>query len=178
MPARARARFRLTHIGVIFQTNNLIPVLTAAENVALPLSLSSLSARDRHRRVDGLMDELGVRAVARRRPAELSGGQQQRVGIARALVTNPQIVLADEPTAHLDIETGLEVMSLLRSLNTERGTTLIFSTHDPAMEAIAAQRFVLRGGRLLDEHVPTATLPWQTYSSSRSVTYSATLDGH
>jgi putative ABC transport system ATP-binding protein len=177
MPARLRARFRLAHIGFIFQANNLIPILTAAENIALPLSLSPLSVRERRRRVDALLDELDLRALAARRPAELSGGQQQRVGIARALVLNPELVLADEPTAHLDVDTGREVMTLLRSLNARRGTTLVFSTHDPAIEAIAAQRCVLRGGCVVDEQVTEPAIAWQSSFASPSAISSATLDG-
>jgi putative ABC transport system ATP-binding protein len=141
-----RARFRAAHIGFVFQSNNLIPVLTAAENVALPLSLRRLTARERSLRVERLLDEVGLRKEAGRRPAELSGGQQQRVGIARALVTGPALVLADEPTAHLDSQTGLEVMALLRTINATRGTAFVFSTHDPAIESIADARIVLRDG--------------------------------
>ena len=177
MPARLRARFRLAHVGFIFQANNLIPILTVAENVALPLSLSPLSIRERRRRVDGLLEELDLRGLAARRPAELSGGQQQRVGIARALVLNPALVLADEPTAHLDVDTGREVMTLLRSLNDRHGTTLIFSTHDPAIEAVATQRCVLRGGRVIEAQETEPTIAWPSCFASPSAISSATLDG-
>jgi putative ABC transport system ATP-binding protein len=177
MAPRPRAGFRLTHIGLIFQANNLIPVLTAAENIGLPLSLSRLSLRERRWRVDEFIDELGLRGVAGRRPAELSGGQQQRVGIARALVMNPELVLADEPTAHLDVDTAFEVMNLLQSMNAQRGTTLVFSTHDPAIEAIAANRFVLRDGCILEERTTEPQITWQSYSSLPSGISAAILDG-
>ena len=146
MTATARARFRAARVGFVFQANNLIPVLTAAENVALPLALERYSTRERARRVDAVLDDLGVRDVARQRPGELSGGQQQRVGIARALVTDPTLVLADEPTAHLDSATGADVMRVLQDANHTRGTTFVFSTHDPQVEAVAYDRIALRDG--------------------------------
>src|SRR6266481_4899667 len=112
MSAARRTRFRAANVGFVFQAHNLVPVLTAAENVALPLALLPLSARERARRVGALLDDLGLHELAHHRPGELSGGQQQRVGLARALVTAPAIVLADEPTAHLDSRTARDVVAV------------------------------------------------------------------
>jgi putative ABC transport system ATP-binding protein len=146
MSAAERARFRATRIGFVFQSNNLVPVLTAEENIGLPLALETLTRAERDRRVTALLDELGLRQVADHRPGELSGGQQQRVGIARALVTRPLLVLADEPTAHLDSRTGHEVMNVLRSTNRVCRTTFLVSTHDADVESLADERISLRDG--------------------------------
>jgi len=173
MAPAERARFRAAHVGFVFQANNLIPVLTVAENVALPLTLRPLSARDRELRVARLLDEVGLRDVARRRPGELSGGQQQRVGIARALVTDPALVLADEPTAHLDSATGLAVMGVVRSINASRGTTFVFSTHDAAVESIADARVTLRDGAVVPPaRAPEMNGPCRPYSTSAFATSS------
>jgi putative ABC transport system ATP-binding protein len=176
MSPRLLARFRRAHVGFIFQANNLVDVLSARENIALPLGISGLQGRERRRRVDALIDELGLGAVAGRRPPELSGGQQQRVGIARALVTEPALVLADEPTAHLDAGTAAEVMTTLRALQERRGTTLVFSTHDPAMEALAGQRCALQSGRVVAGCAPEEkVLPCEIWCASPSVMPSAVL---
>lgn len=171
MSSAQRARFRAARVGFVFQSNNLVPVLTAAENVALPLTLRRLSARDRSLRVDALLDDLGLRDVAHHRPGELSGGQQQRVGLARALVTAPALVLADEPTAHLDSRTGREVMDVLRRMNRVRGTTFVFSTHDPAMDAIADERLALRDG-VIARALQRRHESWRRSSDSQSATSS------
>jgi putative ABC transport system ATP-binding protein len=166
-----RAKFRASRLGFVFQSNNLISVLTAAENVGLPLTLQGLSTRERSMRVATLLDELGLREVARQRPGELSGGQQQRVGIARALVTEPTLVLADEPTAHLDSETGAEVMSLLRSINSRRHTTFLFSTHDVDVESLADEHITLRDGAIVPpQRDQKVNGPCRPYSASRSET--------
>ncbi|HEY2388484.1 MAG TPA: ABC transporter ATP-binding protein [Candidatus Binatia bacterium] len=146
MTAAERGRFRTARVGFIFQSNNLIPVLTASENVALPLSLGTLTKGERARRVAVLIDELGLGLLADRRPGELSGGQQQRVGIARALVTQPMLVLADEPTAHLDAQTGRDVMDVLRAASRKHATTFLVATHDADVEARADVRVTLRDG--------------------------------
>jgi putative ABC transport system ATP-binding protein len=125
---------RLHTIGFIFQTFNLIPVLTARENVEFPLLLmrsEKLSKRQVRERAEKLLDEVGLKDQMGQKPFELSGGQRQRVAIARALVTKPAIVLADEPTANLDSETGEKILKLMKELNTIEKTTFIFSTHDP-----------------------------------------------
>lgn len=125
---------RLHTIGFIFQTFNLIPVLTTRENVEFPLLLmkkESLSKREIRQRAEKLLEEVGLKNQMGQKPFELSGGQRQRVAIARALVTRPAIVLADEPTANLDSETGDMILRLMKELNTLEKTTFIFSTHDP-----------------------------------------------
>jgi putative ABC transport system ATP-binding protein len=125
---------RLHTIGFIFQTFNLIPVLTTRENVEFPLLLmrtEKLSKRQIRERAEKLLDEVGLKDQMGQKPFELSGGQRQRVAIARALVTRPAIVLADEPTANLDSDTGEKILKLMKELNTIEKTTFIFSTHDP-----------------------------------------------
>ena len=125
------AYLRKTKIGLVFQSFNLIPVLSAAENVEYPLLLQRRPKAERQERVAALLAEVGLSDLARRRPNELSGGQRQRVAIARALVSGPMIVLADEPTANLDSETGEMILKLMKELNEVEKTTFVFSTHDP-----------------------------------------------
>jgi putative ABC transport system ATP-binding protein len=147
LPAGRRADLRARKLGFVFQTFNLIPVLTAWENVEYPLLLQ----RGRHdvaARVRGALEQVGLADRARHRPLELSGGQQQRVAIARALVTEPALVLADEPTANLDSRTGHEIVELMRRLNRERGTTFVFSTHDPRIVAAADRVLEISDGLL------------------------------
>jgi len=142
-----RADLRARKLGFVFQTFNLIPVLTAWENVEYPLLLQ----RDRGdvaARVRAALEHVGLADRARHRPPELSGGQQQRVAIARALVTEPALVLADEPTANLDSRTGHEIVELMRRLNRERGTTFVFSTHDPRIVNAADRVIEISDGRL------------------------------
>jgi putative ABC transport system ATP-binding protein len=143
------ADFRNQHLGFIFQTFNLIPVLTVLENIEFPLQLLGVSdAAERRRRVETLLEEVGLAGLSDRRPSELSGGQQQRVAVARALVKEPTLVLADEPTANLDSATALEVISLMKELNGRRGTTFIFSTHDRLVMDHARRLVRLRDGRI------------------------------
>lgn len=147
---RGRNAMRRDRIGFVFQSYNLIPVLTARENVALALQLSaSLRERDIHDRVDGILAEVGLSGLEGRRPAELSGGQQQRVSVARALVKNPPLVLADEPTANLDSRTGEDILSLMESLNARHGTTFVFSTHDQMVMGHARRIARLHDGELV-----------------------------
>ncbi len=128
---RQLTRLRLDTIGFIFQSFNLVSVLTVFQNVELPLLLQNrLSGPDRKARVMELLAQVGIDTHARHRPNELSGGQRQRVAVARALVTDPQIVLADEPTANLDSATGAQIIDLMKDLNQKKGITFIFSTHD------------------------------------------------
>jgi ABC-type lipoprotein export system ATPase subunit/ABC-type lipoprotein release transport system permease subunit len=137
---------RRHNVGFIFQSFNLLPTLTALENVALPLMLSGFSLKERHSRAADLLKRVGLEHRVEHRPTEMSGGEQQRAAIARALVNNPQLILADEPTGNLDSSTGDEVMRLLRKLNTESGVTLIVVTHDPEVAAHADRIVYLRDG--------------------------------
>ena len=149
LSSKTLADFRNTHLGFVFQTFNLIPVLTVKENVEFPLQLQGLGDdSERDGRVQAMLEEVGIGELADRRPMELSGGQQQRVGIARALVKGPSLVLADEPTANLDSVTATEIMALMQRLNEERGTTFIFSTHDPLVMDHATRLIRLRDGRV------------------------------
>lgn len=146
---RAAAAFRGEHIGFVFQDFNLIPVLTAYENVEYPLIMvQKWPSRQRRARVQGLLAAAGIAEQAEKRPDQLSGGQKQRVAVARALVTNPKLVLADEPTANLDRATALRIIGLMRQLRDEFGTTFVFSTHDPKIMAEAEDTFVLEDGQL------------------------------
>jgi putative ABC transport system ATP-binding protein len=145
---RARTRLRSACIGYIFQTLNLIPVLTAFENVEYFLLKRGISATQARRRVMEALEAVGVVAQARQRPNEMSGGQRQRVAIARALVRDPDVVLADEPTAALDQVTGLAIVNLMKKLGRENGTTFIFCTHDPKVLASADRVVRLEDGRV------------------------------
>jgi putative ABC transport system ATP-binding protein len=147
---------RRSTIGLVFQTFNLVPVLSAAENVEYPLLLLGLPKSERRKQVAAMLEEVGLADMARRRPNELSGGQRQRVAVARALVARPRIVLADEPTANLDSETGGRVMELLRRLNEEHCVTFVVVTHDPAVSAFAQRRIRILDGRLEEEGVDVA----------------------
>ncbi len=146
---RELTRLRLRKIGFIFQTFNLVPVLSALENVEFPLllqgELSAAKVREKSRQ---LLLAVGLLDHERHKPAELSGGQRQRVAIARALVTDPDLVLADEPTANLDSETGESILRLMQTMNAERGTTFIFSTHDPQVLRYAKSVVHIHDGRL------------------------------
>ncbi len=125
------AQLRLNKVGFIFQSYNLVPVLSAEENAELILLLRGLPAAERKRSVLQVLKEVGLEGLENRRPSELSGGQQQRVAVARAIVAEPALVLADEPTANLDSETAFALIDLMEKLNQEHDTTFLFSTHDP-----------------------------------------------
>ena len=137
-------------VAFIFQTFGLVPILSAAENVGIPLRLRSLPVVDRNRRVQLLLDLVGLGEHADHRPDELSGGQQQRVAIARALAGSPRLLIADEPTGQLDSETGLAVMALIRAVVEAEGMTAIVSTHDPVMIGLADRAIRIVDGRLTD----------------------------
>jgi putative ABC transport system ATP-binding protein len=146
---RALTELRLRRIGFIFQTFNLVPVLTLYQNVEFPLLLQGgHGKRERERRIFELLEAVGLRDHARHRPSELSGGQRQRVAVARALVTRPALVLADEPTANLDSQTGENIIDLMRDMNRRDGTTFIFSTHDARVMAHANAIVRIADGRL------------------------------
>jgi putative ABC transport system ATP-binding protein len=148
------AHWRAAHVGYIFQMHNLIPVLTAYENVELPLLLLPLSRSERQRRVAIALEAVGLTDRAEHFPRQLSGGQEQRVGIARAIVADPAVVVADEPTGDLDAETTEQILELLRRLNTELGTTLLMVTHDPHAASIARRQLRLEKGQLGDITLP------------------------
>ncbi|MBI5634388.1 MAG: ABC transporter ATP-binding protein [Nitrospirae bacterium] len=147
------AQMRLDHIGFIFQSYNLIPVLTAYENVEYVLLLKGASAEERKSRVMAALDSVGLREMMKKLPKEMSGGQQQRVAVARAIVASPPIVIADEPTANLDSATGRELVNLLHRLNQNRGTTFVFSSHDPMVIERADRILTLRDGRIVDDRI-------------------------
>jgi len=144
----ALTQHRRHNVGFVFQTFNLLPALTALENVALPLMLGGVELVERNRRATALLERVGLGHRLHHRPTELSGGEQQRAAIARALVNDPQLILADEPTGNLDSSIGADVMRLLRELNTESGVTLIIVTHDPEVAAYADRIVHLRDGEI------------------------------
>jgi putative ABC transport system ATP-binding protein len=148
---RALARWRARHVGLIFQFYNLLPVLTAAKNVELPLLLAPLSAKQRRQQVATALALVGLEHRAGHMPRTLSGGEQQRVGIARAIVTDPTLILADEPTGDLDRKTGDGILDLLGALNREHGKTIVMVTHDPHAASRAARTLHLLDGQLMQE---------------------------
>ncbi len=147
MSARARAAFRRRHLGFVFQFFNLVPMLTAVENVSLPLVLDGVPARAADARAQELLQRIGLGDRARHRPAELSGGQMQRVAVARALVARPSLILADEPTGNLDSHSSTDVLDLLRSLSDDEGAAVVMVTHDQA-----AARYGTREVHLVEGH--------------------------
>jgi len=143
------ADIRRHHIGFVFQTFNLIPVLSAFENVEFPLLMKGdMSPRERKRLAEEMLAEVGLAGFRNRKPAEMSGGQQQRVAIARALVKQPSLVLADEPTANLDSQTGREILELMKTMNEKTGTTFLFSTHDRMVMDRADRLILLKDGKI------------------------------
>ena len=145
---RTLTRHRRQHVGFVFQSFNLLPRLTAEENVALPLMFSDVPEMERQARARALLERVSLGQRLTHRPTELSGGEQQRVAIARALVGQPALLLADEPTGNLDTTTGAEIMALLKELNQEGGLTLLVVTHDPEVAAFADRVVTLRDGRV------------------------------
>ena len=150
---RKLAAWRARHIGFVFQLYNLLPVLTAERNVELPLLLTHLSRAQRKRHVATALAIVGLSQRARHYPRQLSGGEQQRVGIARAIVTDPTLLLCDEPTGDLDRKAGDEILDLLQGLNREHGKTVIMVTHDPHASARASRTVYLNKGQLSDQPV-------------------------
>ena len=147
----ALARWRADHVGFVFQMYNLLPVLTAERNVELPLLLRDMSRDERRERVAAALRLVGLSDRAKHRPRELSGGQEQRVGIARAIVTDPTLLLCDEPTGDLDRKSGDAILDLLQALNREYGTTIVMVTHDPHAAERAHRTVHLEKGLLRDE---------------------------
>ena len=156
------AKWRAANIGYIFQTHNLIPVLTAYENVEMPLLLLPMSRSERRKRIEIAMQAVDVLDRADHYPRQLSGGQEQRVGIARAIVANPKVVVADEPTGDLDPETSNQILDLLQRLNAELDTTLLMVTHDVEAAEIADRKFKLNFGQLVEEDADCSAIPVQT----------------
>jgi putative ABC transport system ATP-binding protein len=145
--------WRARHIGFVFQLYNLLPVLTAARNVELPLLLTRLGKADRQKRVQVALSVVGLAERANHYPRQLSGGQEQRVGIARAIVTDPTLLLCDEPTGDLDRKSGDEILDLLQALNRDHGKTIVMVTHDPHAAARAKRTLHLEKGQLVTEAV-------------------------
>ena len=151
----ALADIRLHQLGFVFQSYNLVPVLTARENVEFVMQVQGVSAAERHRRSLDTLAEVGLEGLEDRLPAQLSGGQQQRVAVARAIVSRPTLVLADEPTANLDSHSATQLMDLFRRLNGERGVTFVIATHDPKVMAYARRLIRMEDGRIVsDENQP------------------------
>ncbi len=148
MSDRELTEFRSRHLGFIFQNFNLLPVLSAYENVEYPL-VGKVPAAQRRERVMSLLEGVGLLQKAGNRPGQLSGGQRQRVAIARALASSPKLVLADEPTANLDSETGAAIISLMRKMQREHQVAFVFSSHDPQVQAAADDTVFIRDGRIV-----------------------------
>ena len=140
------SNFRRDHIGFVFQSYNLIPVLSAEENIEYIMLLQGVSQSERKSRVKEILETVGLEGLGNRRPAQLSGGQQQRVAVARAMVSEPDIILADEPTANLDSTTGIALLEMMRELNERRQMTFVFSTHDQKIMDRAKRLINLRDG--------------------------------
>jgi putative ABC transport system ATP-binding protein len=154
MSDRELAAWRAQHVGLVFQFYNLLPVLNAQRNVELPLLLTHLSKAERRKHVETALKVVGLSHRSGHYPRQLSGGEQQRTGIARAIVTDPTLLLCDEPTGDLDRKSGDEILSLLQALNKEQGKTIIMVTHDPHASARATRTVYLNKGRLFAEQLP------------------------
>ncbi len=148
---RELARWRSRHVGFVFQFYNLLPVLSAERNIELPLLLTSLSSSERKRHVANALEIVGLSHRAKHTPRTLSGGEQQRVGIARAIATDPTLILADEPTGDLDRKTGDGILDLLQALKTEHGKTIVMVTHDPHAANRASRRLYMVDGQVSSE---------------------------
>lgn len=153
MSSTELCRFRRDHIGFIFQAYNLIPVLSAAENIEYIMLLQGVPEQERQDRTISILEQVGLTGREHRRPSQLSGGQQQRVAVARAMVSHPKIILADEPTANLDSQTGMELLDMMKSLNREQGMTFLFSTHDPKIMERAGRIIYLEDGRVIRDEI-------------------------
>lgn len=157
--------FRRKFIGFVFQFFNLIPTLTARENIMLTLELAGVKKHELKKRADELLELVGLKDRADHFPAELSGGQQQRVAIARAVAANPKLLLCDEPTGELDMESGKRVLSIIKKVNLEKGTTVIMVTHNTAISKIASRVIRLRDGqvvetKIIESPIDVSALSW------------------
>ncbi len=151
----ALSELRLHKLGFVFQAYNLIPVLSARENVEFVMELQGISATKRRARADEVLERVELDGLGDKRPLEMSGGQQQRVAVARAIASRPSIVLADEPTANLDSGTATRLLELMAQLNREDGVTFLFSTHDPLVMDVARRLVRLRDGRIVEDDGPS-----------------------
>ena len=151
------AELRLRKIGFVFQAFNLIPVLTARENIEFVMQVQGVPAAERRQRAIEILEEVGLAGLDDRRPADMSGGQQQRVAVARAIVSRPALVLADEPTANLDSKTADGLMELFRELNTQHNTTFVIATHDKRVMSYAKRLIRMLDGRIVDDINQDAT---------------------
>lgn len=151
MSGAALSDYRRDHIGFIFQSYNLIPVLSAEENIEYVMLLQGVPQKERSQRVNEILNAVGLGDKAKRRPAQLSGGQQQRVAVARAMVSQPSLILADEPTANLDSHTGSALLDMMKELNEKEKMTFVFSTHDPMIMERAKRIIRLHDGRIVDD---------------------------
>jgi putative ABC transport system ATP-binding protein len=156
LPKGALARMRLHQIGFVFQAYNLIPVLTARENVEFVMEIQGVPAEERRKRSLGILEEVGLRGLGDRRPAQMSGGQQQRVAVARAIVSKPALVLADEPTANLDSQTADQLMELFVELNERHETTFLIATHDERVMSYARRKIRMLDGRIVGDETRDA----------------------
>ncbi|MDG2071079.1 MAG: ABC transporter ATP-binding protein [Pseudomonadales bacterium] len=149
MSSAALSDFRRDHIGFVFQAYNLIPVLSASENIDYIMLLQGVAATERQHRVKEMLALVGLEGLGNRRPGHLSGGQQQRVAVARAMASNPDLILADEPTANLDSATGIALLDIMRDLNRNHGMTFVFSTHDQKIMDRAQRLIHLEDGQVV-----------------------------
>ena len=145
-------RFRARTVGFVFQLHNLLPTLTALENVEIPMQGQPISRRERRRRAEELLHLVGLGERMHHQPAQLSGGERQRVAVARALANKPSILLADEPTGNLDSQSGMEVMELLQKINRQQGMTILLVTHDPRVARMTQRILTMQDGRIVDDH--------------------------
>lgn len=151
LSSSARAEFRLQSLGFVFQAYNLIPILSAEENISFILAMQGRPATVQHQRAAALLERLGLSGLGNRRPAQLSGGQQQRVAVARALASEPILILADEPTANLDSTTAKCLLELMAEINRQDGVTFLFSTHDPLVRSYARRVVELHDGAIISD---------------------------
>ncbi len=151
MSSKQLSDFRRDHVGFIFQSYNLIPVLTVKENIEYLMMLQKKSKKERDKKVEELLELLGLKDMKNRKPSQMSGGQQQRVAVARAIITSPDIVLADEPTANLDSKTSKALLEMMKDLNEKKGITFLFSTHDPVVMNTAKRIVRLKDGLIIED---------------------------
>jgi len=156
-----RAQIRGKKIGFIFQQFNLLPNLTALENVAIPMIFQGISSEERTERASSLITSVGLKERVLHRPTELSGGEQQRIAIARSLANNPEVVIADEPTGNLDSVTGQKIMEVLINLHKKEGKTIIVVTHDPAIADYSKKIINLKDGQIVTDHLVREKILWE-----------------